>query len=145
MPPKIIPYDWILTLLDGLEVHTRPMFGCTAVYVGEKIFCILRKKDNDRDNGVWLCLEPQHREAVGELLPSLRPIHILEMIKGWGVIPADSPTFEEEVGLACERMRRRDPRFGKVPDSRKPKTPKAKAASASKVPSKPPRKNTQKL
>ena len=43
----------MLDELAGVEPWTRPMFGCTAVYVEEKIVFILRDK-KDRDDGVWI-------------------------------------------------------------------------------------------
>lgn len=50
-----IPFEFVLDELHSLEPHTRPMFGCTSVYVGLKIMLILRDKpDTPKDNGVWL-------------------------------------------------------------------------------------------
>lgn len=31
------PFAFVLEELDGVHTHTRPMFGCTAIYVDELI------------------------------------------------------------------------------------------------------------
>jgi hypothetical protein len=50
---KAIPFEFVLDELADVEPSTRSMFGCTAVYVEEKIVFILRDK-KDRDDGVWI-------------------------------------------------------------------------------------------
>jgi len=58
---KQIPYDFILEELSGLDLHTRPMFGCIAVYVGDKIMLVLRKKEEmDLDTGIWVCIPDEY-------------------------------------------------------------------------------------
>src|SRR5262249_21294422 len=43
-PRKRVPHEFVLEALAELEPRTNPMFGCLAVYVGEKIVLILRDK-----------------------------------------------------------------------------------------------------
>src|SRR5215831_12577927 len=43
-PRKRLPHEFVLEALAGLAPRTHPMFGCLAVYVGEKIVLILRDK-----------------------------------------------------------------------------------------------------
>lgn len=73
------PYPFVLELLEGLEPVTRPMFGCTAIYVGEKIVLILRERadrPDDPDNGVWIASPHGHHECLLKEFPSMRPITI---------------------------------------------------------------------
>ena len=43
-PRKRAPHEFVLEALSGLPVLTRPMFGCVAVYLGEKIMLLLRDR-----------------------------------------------------------------------------------------------------
>jgi len=52
---KAIPHEFVLDAIADLSPVTRPMFGCIAVYIEDKIVIILRdKRDGTPDNGVWL-------------------------------------------------------------------------------------------
>ena len=52
---KRVPHEFVLDALIDVSPTTRPMFGCLAVYVEEKIVLILRDKPSgEADNGVWL-------------------------------------------------------------------------------------------
>jgi hypothetical protein len=100
------------------------MFSGFAVYVGARIVMMLRDSAKQpEDNGLWLVFsESAHwqDEAIRQSFPSLRPIGILRgKISHWRLIPADSPTFEQEALLACEFLLRRDGRFGRIPESRR--------------------------
>jgi hypothetical protein len=39
---KPIPHAFVLDAISTLSPHTRPMFGCLAIYVRDKIVLILR-------------------------------------------------------------------------------------------------------
>jgi len=99
------------------------MFSGFAVYVGDRIVCMLRNHEKSpRDNGVWLVLaegvDPASKELRREF-PSLRSIELLGgKIGHWLLIPADGGDFEREAGHACELLLRRDPRLGRVPKNR---------------------------
>ena len=56
---KAIPFEFVLDELAGVEPWRRPMFGCTTVYVEEKVVFILRDK-KDRDDGVWIATTKEH-------------------------------------------------------------------------------------
>ena len=43
-PRKSVPYEFVLEAVSQLPIETRSMFGCLAVYVGDKIVLILREK-----------------------------------------------------------------------------------------------------
>ena len=97
------------------------MFGCLAIYVGNKIVLILRdKRGPDADNGVWLCTTEEHHESLRREFPNMRSIRALsKKITGWQVLPADAPDFEEAALHACELIAARDPRIGKVPKAKR--------------------------
>ena len=49
------------------------MFGCTAVYIGEKIMLALRDKPTAQsDNGVWLATTTEHRVSLRREFPNIR-------------------------------------------------------------------------
>jgi len=107
-----------------LSPEVRRMFSGFAVYLGDRIVCMLRDHPKSpRDNGVWLVLSESADPADAELrreFPSIRSIELLgDKIGHWLLIPSDSPGFEAEALHACDLMLRRDSRFGRVPKLRK--------------------------
>ncbi len=128
---KKVPYEFVLDALAGLSPWTRPMFGCTAVYVDDKIVLVLREKSAPSpDNGVWLATTHEHHDSLRGEFPNMRSIEVLgKNVTGWQVLPADAPDFEEAATRACELVLARDPRIGKVPKSRR--TPAAKPQNKS--------------
>jgi hypothetical protein len=100
------------------------MFSGFAVYLGDRIVCMLRDSPKSpRDNGVWLVLSETANPADPKLrreFPSLRSIEILGGAIGhWLLIPGDGPDFETEALHACDLLLRHDPRLGRIPKSRR--------------------------
>jgi hypothetical protein len=93
------------------------MFGCEAVYVGEKIVLILRlKEDSTSDNGIWIATTPEHHTSLRKIFPSLKSIDVFgQGVTGWQVLPSSASDFEESAMLACELILSGDERIGKVP------------------------------
>ncbi len=93
------------------------MFGCLAVYVGQKIVLILRDRPTAKaDNGVWLATKPEHHESLRREFPNMRSIGVLgKAVTGWQVLPADAADFEEAALHACELVLAGDKRIGKIP------------------------------
>jgi hypothetical protein len=120
MPRKPIPFDFVLNELERLSPYTKPMFGCTSVYVGEKIVFILRKKGTPaEDDGVWLATTAEHHQSLQKDFPSMRSIVVFGPgPTGWQVLPEDSEDFEESVLKACQMVLDGDSRIGKIPKSR---------------------------
>ncbi len=120
-PRSAIPHEFVLDALAPVSPWTRPMFGCTAIYVGEKIVLILRQKPSyERDNGVWLATTQEHHESLREEFPNMRSIELLgEKVSQWQILPVDAPDFEEFAMRACELVIAGDSRIGKIPKSRK--------------------------
>jgi hypothetical protein len=117
---KRLPHEFVLDALAPLAPVTRPMFGCLAVYVEEKIMLILRDKPSAQaDNGVWIATTVQHHETLRPEFPRMRSIRVLgKATTGWQVLPAGAPDFEEAALHACELIRAGDPRIGKIPKRR---------------------------
>jgi hypothetical protein len=127
-PRKQVPHEFVLDALAPLSPITRPMFGCLAIYVEEKIVLILREKPRyPADNGVWLATTGEHHQSLRAEFPYLRSIGLLgKKITGWQVLPSDAPDFEESALRACDLVLARDPRIGKVPGSRRKSKTKSK-------------------
>ena len=126
-PRRAVPHEFVLDALASLSPWTRPMFGCLAVYVEEKIVLILRDKPGQSpDNGVWLATTPDHHESLRRDFPNMRSIKVLGTeVTGWQVLPTDASDFEEAALRACEMVIAGDPRIGKVPKSRRAPKPSA--------------------
>jgi len=97
------------------------MFGCTGVYIEEKIVFVLRDK-NDPDTGVWIATTKEHHSSLRQELPNMRSIQVFGVGEtGWQVLRADADDFEESVLRVCALVRAGDTRVGKVPASRRKK------------------------
>jgi len=120
-PRKPVPHEFVLDAIAPLSPETRPMFGCLAVYVRDKIVLILRdKRDETLDNGVWLATTEEHHQSLRHDFPNMRSIAVFgKAVTGWQVLPADAPDFEEAALHACDLVMSGDPRIGKVPESRR--------------------------
>jgi hypothetical protein len=118
---QAIPHEFVLDAIAPLSPWTRPMFGCLAVYVEEKIVLALRDETNHvADNGVWLATTEDHHESLRREFPNMRSISVLgERVTGWQVLPSDAPDFEEAALRASELVLARDPRIGKISGVRK--------------------------
>ena len=129
---KKVPYVFVLDALAEISPWTRPMFGCTAVYIEDKIVLVLRDKPGPSpDNGVWLATTIENHDSLRREFPNMRSIQVLgNKVTGWQVLPADTQDFEEAAMHACELVLARDPRIGKVPKSRK--TPSLKPGKGTK-------------
>lgn len=121
MSPRAIPFDFVVEQLHSLNPIVKPMFGCHAVYVENKIVLMLRRKNDFReDNGVWVASKPEYMHALQEEFPSLRHIRLLgEKTAGWQNVPESCDTFEEDVIRICALILKRDARIGKIPKSKK--------------------------
>jgi hypothetical protein len=131
-PRSSVPHEFVLDSLAPVSRWTRPMFGCTAIYVGGKIVLILRQKPSfERDNGVWLATTQEHHSSLRQEFPNMRSIELLgEAVSNWQILPVEAPDFEESAMRACELVVAGDPRIGKIPKKRRspntPQIPKAK-------------------
>jgi hypothetical protein len=117
---KPVPYEFVLDEIAPLSPVTRPMFGCVAVYVEDKILLILReKRKSPADNGVWLATTVAHHESLRQEFPQMRSIRVFgKEPTQWQLLPADDSDFEAAAMRACRLVLARDPRIGKVPQRR---------------------------
>jgi hypothetical protein len=148
---KPVPHEFVLDALASLSPRTHPMFGCLAIYVGdkvhgmvpdkvqEKIVLILRdKRDQTADNGVWLATTEEHHQSLRREFPNMRSIQVLgKKVTGWQVLPADAEDFEQAALHACELVLAGDPRIGKVPGARRASRSGARKAAKSSKRAKP--------
>lgn len=118
---KTPPYEFVLDALATAPYTTRPMFGCLAVYVKEKIVLVLCDKPTAlASNGVWLATTKEHHSSLRNEFPGMRSIPALGSgVTGWQMIPANAPDFEEAAQRACELILARDSRIGKTPQGRR--------------------------
>src|SRR5208282_3582880 len=121
---KPIPHAFVLDAISTLSPYTRPMFGCLAIYVKDKIVLILRDKPaNAADNGVWLATTQEHHQSLRHEFPNMRSIQVLgKRVTGWQVLPVDAPDFESAALRACELVLAGDARIGKIPGARTSKS-----------------------
>jgi hypothetical protein len=123
-PKQKPPHAFVLDAIMPLNPEVRRMFSGFAVYLGDRIVCMLRDHPKSpQDNGVWLVLsdsaDPKDPELRREF-PSIRSIELLRnKIGHWLLIPSDSPSFEAEALHACDLLLRHDPRLGRIPKSRR--------------------------
>ena len=133
---KAPPHEFVLEALAPLAPVTKPMFGCLAVYVGERIVLILRDKPDEPEvNGVWLATTVEHHESLRQEFPNMHSIPVLGTgVTGWQILPVDAPDFEESALRACELIQARDPRIGKVPKVKKPRKKRQRTEAPTKSP-----------
>ena len=120
-----MPHEFVLDEIASLSPVTRPMFGCVAVYVEDKIVLILRDRRESRaDNGIWLATATEHHESLRREFPRMRSIRVFgKKPTQWQVLAADDPDFEEAAMRACKLILARDCRIGKVPKTRRARKP----------------------
>lgn len=117
MIARRIPFEFVLDELEELRPTTKPMFGCTAVYVDGRIVLVLRERgDHPDDNGVWIATAREHHPSLRATFPEMRSIALLAGGTGnetaWQLLPIDSADFEDSAVRACALILRRDPRIG---------------------------------
>ena len=125
-PSKPIPFDFILDELFSLNPRVNPMFGCHAIYIGEKIMFIVRNKPgvHDESNGVWIATSSEHHASLKKEFPAMRTVEILS-VPGreteWRMLHMHDDRFEGDVIKICSYIKKNDPRFGKIPKGKKKK------------------------
>ena len=122
--PLRVPHAFMLDALAPLQPEVGRLFSGFAVYSGDRLLMVLRNSEKSpEDNGVWLVLaegtDPADESLLRDL-PSLREIHLLHgKMRHWLLLPSDDGAFETLALHVCDLMVRRDPRFGRVPVSRR--------------------------
>jgi len=121
--PTSIPFNFVLEQLYSVDPILKPMFGCHAVYIGDKIMVILRQKEDHReDNGIWLSTKKEHHTSLRILFPAMRSIQVLGNGEThWQILPEESEDFEQSAISLCELITKGDARIGNVPKRKKKK------------------------
>lgn len=121
-----IPFEFVLEELDRIQPRVKPMFGCYAIYAGEKLVLILRQRhDYPDDNGVWLAALHEHHASLKKDFPCMRSVGLLGSAESvWQNIPVEEDDFEELVLKACRFILKGDARIGKIPKMKKARTKK---------------------
>jgi hypothetical protein len=118
-----VAFAFVLDLLSPLEINVKPLFGCHALYVAEKIVLILRKKDaHPEANGIWIATSAEHHSSLKKIFPSMGSVYILSDGKSetnWQMIHEHADDFESAAVLACELVLKNDPRIGRIPAKKK--------------------------
>jgi hypothetical protein len=118
------PHKFVLEALASLDPEVRRMFSGFAVYIGDRLVLMLRDHSKyPKDNGIWLVLSEGIDPADASLrrdFPSIRAIKMLgNKISHWLLIPSDGADFEREALDVCNLIQDRDPRLGRIPQSRR--------------------------
>ncbi len=117
-----IPFPFITDLLSPLNIVIKPMFGCHAIYVRERIMIILRQRDDHEDaNGIWIATSKEHHASLKKELPTLHSVFILSDGKKeteWQMIHVDADDFESSAIRVCELILKGDARVGRIPKGR---------------------------
>ena len=124
---KTVPFSFVLENLGSHEPVVKPMFGCYAVYIGPKIYFLLRHKSAHPEvNGVWVVTTREHHSTLRKEFPSLGSVTVLGPgDTNWQMIHEDAPDFESSVLRICELVAKGDPRIGRIPARKKKSKPKA--------------------
>jgi len=114
----------VFDYLFPYEPVVKPMFGCHALYIGEKIVLILRdREDNTESNGVWIATKREHHKSLLKELKSMTGISVFgEGESNWQMIPVSSIHFEKDVIHCCELIVKDDIRIGNIPKKKQKST-----------------------
>src|SRR5438309_10297879 len=93
---KPIPHAFVLDAISTLSPYTRPMFGCLAISVKDKIVLILRDKPKSTaDKGVLLATTQENHQRLGRKFPNMRSIQVLgKRVTGSKLSPIEAPDSE---------------------------------------------------
>ncbi len=120
-----LPFDFVLDYLHPLPLRIRRMFGCHAIYRGDKLVLVVRKKaDHPEVNGIWISTQRKHHASLAKDVPSLGSVTVLDGGKGetnWRLLHEDDERFEELAIRICELIRDGDERIGSIPKGKKRK------------------------
>lgn len=105
------------SLEDEPSFVLRAMFGAKAAYLDGKLaLCFSAKEDPWR--GILVCTDRSHHPSLIAEFPALAPHPILGK---WLYLPESSDNFEAAAERLVRLVRRRDPRIGIIPGTRKRK------------------------
>ena len=114
---KPLPFRFVLDELEARQPLVKPMFGCHAIYLGEKLVLFLCDSDKwAEQKGLWLPTTPEHYANLAQEFASARPLMQDKVNKSpWLLLPVSAPDFEAQALRACELILQGDPRIGRIP------------------------------
>lgn len=105
-------------LVEGLAAEesfvVRVWFGFLACYLHGRLMLVLADK-RPPWSGILVPCDHERHVAMRALVPSLR-VH--SVLGKWLLLPATSPTFEDDALRLVDLARADDPRFGIEPQAR---------------------------
>jgi len=137
-------FQFIIDEFQSSKLHgqltVKPVFGSHSIYIAEKIFLILRHKDQKlafADNGLWIALSGVSPDSLEKDFPSLRKVRLFKnrgqkVFSDWLVLPESDSNFEALALKIVELILRKDVRIGKIPKTKtvSPKRKPIKKSSA---------------
>jgi len=116
-----IPFDFVLNELFELEPRVQRMFGAYGIYIGEKMYFVLRESEKKtEDNGIWVATQLEFHDSLKEMIPDLRNFTSVR-IKKWLILPIEAEDFEESAVRMCEMIKSGHPAIGVIPQRKKKK------------------------
>ena len=114
-----IPYAFVLDHLTRVEFEVKPMFGCYAIYAGEKLCLFMVQRDKPiipggrtEQNGIYVATTKQHIEALKKDFQAAE-FDMLKGDKAWMFFSEGSRDFERYAVRACELISAIDMRIGR--------------------------------
>ncbi len=118
--PRRYEWDWLFEeLQEEPSFVAKTMFGCRSVYLNGKLVFVLAENQDDSDwNGLLI---PTSRELHPSLLEDFPEMICHKILGKWIYLSLDREDFEDVALKAVALVKRRDARFGVVPEGRKAK------------------------
>lgn len=125
------PLLWLAEpLQNDPSFENRPMFGGRSIYLGGRMVLYLAFKEEPW-RGVLVPVEREHHASILAEFPALAPHPILPK---WLYLPEAAAGFETLAARIVGRIRALDPRFGIVPEAKRPRAARRKPAPAKRKP-----------
>lgn len=115
-----IPFAFILDHILSDDLVIKPMFGCYAVYVRQRLCLFLldrnkpigRSDGDPMQNGVYIATSQAHVTDLRSIFADVN-FQGLKGDKVWIFVPVDHTQFEQHVIRACEMITANDSRIGR--------------------------------
>lgn len=137
---------WVEELLPR-GFTRKPMFGGFAYYFGEKIVLALFESTGDRsyknkhyNYDLWNgCLFPTDRNKHSDITKAFPVLNPHPVLSKWMYLPVESENFDTFAENILNEIRKRNPLFGTIPNSKKSKIINRAAEKLEKIDTRKPR------
>ncbi len=128
MAKELTNLNWIEELLPDGYLR-KPMFGGFAYYFENRLVLVMFESPGDRsykskkfDFDLWNgCMFPVEREFHTSILEKFGFLINHPVLPKWFYLPVDTENFEHHLESLLKEIKRRSPKFGVIPKSKKPK------------------------